>query len=99
PAPAAMALPLAACKDDNDRIDAPDPAPLAVLDAQAQLPLAPPAPIARSAPERGSRWAERAYGVQRAVYDSPPDYGFDYGEEEPWVWETADDWAMYAEPW
>lgn len=95
----AMALALAACKDDDARNAAPPAATLAVLDPTASLlPPAPPAPVARAEPAQGYRWAERAYGVQRAVYDSPPDYGFAYGDEEPLAWETADDWSMYAEP-
>ncbi len=95
----AVALTLAACKDDGSR-SAAAPSALAVLDPSAGLlPPAPPAPVARYEPAQGYRWAERAYGVQRAVYDTPPDYGFAYGEEEPLAWETADDWSMYAEPW
>src|SRR3954469_1152818 len=95
----AMALGLAACNDRDARSTAPPPA-LAVLDPSAGLlPPAPPAPVARYEPAKGYRLAERAYGVQRAVYDAPPDYGFAYGEEEPGAWEPADDWSMYAEPW
>ena len=98
-AAAAMALALAACDARNARNDAPAAAPLPVLDASSTLPYAPPAPVERYVPQRGYRLAERAYGVQRAVYETPPDYGFSYGEEEPLAWETADDWAVYAEPW
>ena len=49
-------------------------------------------------PERAYPYAERAYGLQRAFYRAPPDYGFAYADEEPWVWEAADDSLMFAEP-
>lgn len=95
----ATALALAACDDGNRQIAAPQPAPLAELDAMADLPPAAPAQVAYDPPERGYQWAERAYGLQRAVYDTPPDYGFAYEDVEPYVWETEDEWALYAEPW
>ena len=96
----AVALALAACDDrGGGRMDAPEPAPLADLSAMEALPYAPPARVAYREPAQGYAWAERAYGLQRAVYDTPPDYGFDYGGLEPLAWETEDDWAMYAEPW
>ncbi|HEX7947084.1 MAG TPA: hypothetical protein VF495_20645, partial [Phenylobacterium sp.] len=96
----AATLALAACDQHDTRNAAAPPSALAVLDPSAGLlPPAPPAPVARYEPARGYRLAERAYGVQRAVYDAPPDYGFAYGDEEPMAWETADDWSMYAEPW
>ena len=100
-AASAAALGLAACDDNRTaRVDAPEPAPLAELTAEAaDLPFADPAPVQVSGPEEGYRWAERAYGLQRAVYDTPPDYGFAYDDVEPMVWETADDWDLYAEPW
>lgn len=100
-AASAMVLGLAAC-DENGRarVDAPEPAPLAELTAEAaDLPFAEPAPVEVYAPDQGYRWAERAYGLQRAVHDTPPDYGFAYGDAEPMVWETQDDWDLYAEPW
>ena len=96
-AAAAMALALTACKDNGPRASDAAGLPLPVLDAS--MPYAPPAPVERYAPERGYRLAERAYGVQRAVYETRPDYAFDYGDEESLAWETADDWSMYAEPW
>src|SRR5688572_8023164 len=97
------ALALAGCDEDERtaRIAVPDPTPPALLayNLDGGLPYADPAPVGWYGPERGYRWAERAYGMQRAFYDAPPDYAFDYGGVQPWVWETADDWAMYAEPW
>lgn len=96
---AAVGVLAAACREDNRRVDAPPPASLAELEAAADLPYAEPAQVSYYAPERGYQWAERAYGLQRTFYDTPPDYGFDYDGEQPYVWETADDWALYAEPW
>jgi len=95
----AVALALAACDDRGGRVDAPEPAPLADLSAMEALPYAEPARVAYREPAEAYAWAERAYGLQRAVYDTPPDYGFGYGDIEPLAWETGDDWAMYAEPW
>ncbi|MFN3513662.1 MAG: hypothetical protein ACK41C_11480 [Phenylobacterium sp.] len=62
------------------------------------LPPAPPAPVAAYGPDMGYGWAERAYAMERAFYDAPPDYGFYYDDVQPWVWETQDHWALYAEP-
>ena len=94
------ALGLSACDDQRQaRIDAPEPEPLAYLAAAAELPYAEPAPVDWQPPQQGYRWAERAYGLQRAFYDVPPDYGFEYGGIEPLVWESEDDWDLYAEPW
>lgn len=95
----ALALVLAACDDRGGGIDAPEPMALAELSAPDGLPYAEPATVAYEEPSQGYAWAERAYGLQRAVYDTPPDYGFYYDDLEPLVWETDDDWTMYAEPW
>lgn len=95
----ASALLLTACDDREQRLDAPDPVSLADLSVMDALPYAAPAPVEYRQPAEGYAWAERAYGLQRAVYDTPPDYGFDYGGVEPLAWETEDDWLMYAEPW
>jgi hypothetical protein len=43
-------------------------------------------------------WAERSYALDNAFYDTAPDYGFYYDDEEPWVWQTDDRWAMYGDP-
>ena len=69
-------------------------------------PAAPPPPAYSSGrvrriryePARGWPYAEQAYGLERTFYDVPPDYGFHYADEEPWVWEAADDSLMFAEP-
>jgi hypothetical protein len=107
-AASALALGLAGCKVDNRpllaRSDAPDyaalPQPGAPYDPGAAAPSygAQPYPASYLPPERAYPYAERAYGYDRAFYDAPPTYGFAYGDEEPWVWETADDGYMFAEP-
>ncbi|HEV2533396.1 hypothetical protein, partial [Phenylobacterium sp.] len=100
-----LALGLAGCKVDNRpllaRNDAPDaysalPQPGPAYDPAAYgAPNygAQPYPASYLPPERAYPYAERAYG-----YDAPPAYGFAYGDEQPWVWETADDGYMFAEP-
>jgi hypothetical protein len=98
-AAAATVVLIAGCEDRGRPIDAPQPAPLAELEAATELPYAQPSQVSYYEPERGYQWAERAYGLQRTFYDAPPDYGFYYDEVEPYVWETADDWTLYAEPW
>lgn len=96
---AAMVVVVAACDDRAGTVDAPPPAPLAELEGASSLPYAEPARVQYYEPERGYQWAERAYGLQRSVHDAPPDYGFYYDDEvSPYVWETADDWTLYAEP-
>lgn len=49
-------------------------------------------------PQRAYPYAERAYRLDRAFYDLPPDYGFAYGDEQPWAWQAADQSLMFAEP-
>ncbi|HEX3700539.1 MAG TPA: hypothetical protein VHV27_07685 [Phenylobacterium sp.] len=99
---AASSLALAGCKIDNRPLLArgdqpavaalPDPGPIG---ANANVALVP---VGQVVPNRAYPYAERAYALDRTFYDVPPDYGFDYGDEEPWVWETADDSYMFAEP-
>lgn len=98
-AAAAMTVLIAGCEDRGRPIDAPQPVSLADLEAASGLPYAEPARVDYYEPARGYQWAERAYGLQRTFYDAPPDYGFYYDEVEPYVWETAGDWALYVEPW
>lgn len=90
-------LALAACREDKvETTAALEPARLAYAE---NLPAAAPARVSYYEPERGYAWAEQAYDLQRAYYDVPPDYALDYGDYDPWVWETADNGFMYAEPW
>lgn len=97
-----LALATAACREDDgggQRIAVPDPTPAALLPDALALPYAEAAPVQWAGADTGYRWAEQAYGLERSVYDAPPDYAFDYGGVQPWAWETGDDYAMYAEPW
>ena len=102
----AMGLTLAAC----DR----KPQPLASADtalpATAALPTPGPVqdrygpppkriPVGRVVNNRDDwAWAERSYALDNAFYDTAPDYGFDYDDDQPWVWQTDDRWAMYGDP-
>lgn len=96
------ALALSACREDQTAevpLQAPPAAGSGLLGALglADLPPAPPAPIVRtSGADYG--WAERAYQLDQAFYQAPPDYGFDYDGIEPWAWESEDDWRLVAEP-
>lgn len=60
-------------------------------------PPPPPQPV-RYEPARAWPDAEQAYALDQAFYDVPPDYGFDYVDEQPWAWQAADDSLMFAEP-
>lgn len=66
--------------------------------AWEELPPAPPAPLRRAAyiPDHG--YAERAYALDQAFYDAPPDYGVYDMEGEPWAWRSDDGYLMFAEP-
>ena len=100
---AASGLALAGCKIDNRPLLARGgPPPVAELPQPGPIePVAGGpyyAPAAQAIPARAYPYAERAYALDRTFYDVPPDYGFYYGDEEPWVWQTADDSLMFAEP-
>jgi len=85
----ASVLALSACKDN------PPPAPTTYDYASAA-----PALVNLNAPTGydGYAPAERAYAFDRVAYETPPSYGFRYGDEDRWAWRTADDYSMYAEP-
>ena len=71
------------------------PAPLA-----SALPPAAPASVGRLA-NSGDRYAfaDRAYAMNSAFGDAPPDYTFNYGGgERPWVWRGDDQSTRVAEP-
>lgn len=96
-----LALSLSACREDQRQAALPLPATtaFALAPSAMELPYAPPAPVGRLVGDEGAyAWAERAYAMDEAFYDVPPDYGFYYDDVQPWVWETEDDWRMYAEP-
>lgn len=105
----ALALVLAGCRDEVRPDVAPEPmfvpaAGAELYDLQPapaweELPPAPPAPIGRPvAYDEGYGYAERAYAMDRAFYDVPPDYGFAYEDADPWVWRTDDDYMLFVEP-
>jgi hypothetical protein len=99
---AVSALALAGCKIDNRPLlarGAPAPADYAYAPDATALPYAEPAQVAPPADYYdGYALAQRAYAHDRVAYREPPAYGFEYGDVEPWVWQTADDDLMFAEP-
>lgn len=68
---------------------------LPIAPAWQALPPAPPA-LVRYAPDYGD--AERAYALDRAFYEAPPDYGFSYVDAQPWAWRTDEGYEVFAEP-
>ncbi len=95
------ALTLAGCREDAPA--APEPLFVPASNAQAYNlpplePLAPPPAQAVSVAVPDYSYAERAYAMDRAFYDAPPDYGFSYMNAEPWAWRSTDGYEMYAEP-
>ncbi|UTP41291.1 hypothetical protein M9M90_08980 [Phenylobacterium sp. LH3H17] len=101
----ALLLTLAACKPENGPQAAAEPLFVPADSAAYEMSVAPgwsdlPAYQAEVGRPRddGYGYAERAYAVDRAFYQSPPDYAFAYDDARPWVWETQDDWLMYVEP-
>jgi hypothetical protein len=96
---AASGLALAGCKIDNRPLLARgEPPPAMALPPPGPLEPGEAAPIYPASAPAAYPYAERAYALDRAVYRTSPDSGFYYGDEEPWVWETADDSLMFAEP-
>lgn len=84
----------------------PDALPLApVASGPARLaPAAAALPAGRDlgwadAGEGGYAWIDRADALLGAIGDAPPDYSFGYDDGvEPWAWDTAGDYSIYAEP-
>lgn len=66
--------------------------------AWESLPPAPAAPLRQASYVPDYGYAERAYAIDRAFYEAPPDYGFDYMDVEPWAWRTYDGYTVFAEP-
>ncbi len=101
----ALVLTLAACKPDDRPLAAAEPLFVPADSAAYEMSVAPgwsdlpayQASVGRPLDD-GYGYAERAYAVDRAFYQSPPDYAFAYDDAQPWVWETEDDWLMYVEP-
>jgi hypothetical protein len=105
----ALALALAGCREDVGRNISQEPMfvpaagaelyDLAPAPTWEELPPAPPAPIGRPVSyDDGYGYAERAYAIDRAFYDIPPDYGFAYEDADPWVWRTDDGYMLFVEP-
>lgn len=95
------ALTLAGCREDAPA--APEPLFVPASNAQAYdlpplEPLAPPPAQSVSVAVPDYSYAERAYAMDRAFYDAPPDYGFSYMNAEPWAWRSTEGYEMYAEP-
>ena len=110
---AAAAMLLAGCKPGAQQAAAEDaPPPLAALpltdasEPQGQtgplavdLPYASPARVGRLGSDDGYAYLDRAYFLNDAFGDAPPDYAFDYeGEEAPWAWRTDDGFIRIVEP-
>jgi hypothetical protein len=101
-----LALTLGGCKVDNRPLLArfggpPPPAPAYAALPQPGLPDidgGPAYPVGDLPPAKAYPYAERAYAMDRIVYQAPPAYGFAYDGVQPWAWQAADDGLMFAEP-
>ena len=63
------------------------------------LPAAPRLRTVRVADPRDSyAYADDAWDFGDAVFDAPPDYGFDYAGIEPWAWQGYDQSLTFVEP-
>lgn len=101
---AAMAL--AGCREDVARTPEPLFVPAATAEAYGlplapefeALPPAPPAPVQMAAYQPDYGYAERAYAMDQAFYEAPPDYGFSYIDAQPWAWRSHDGYEMFVEP-
>lgn len=95
----ALALTLSACKIDNRPLLARGE-PAAYAAGTPELgPLDPGYEAVAYLPaEQAYEYPERAYAMSRAFYERPPSHAFAYEDEQPWVWEAADQGMMFAEP-
>jgi len=103
---------LAACNQNGQATSAPTPAAALPLEMTATTPTAiAPAPtisqLPQGAPVRVGRlsdpddtyaYADEADSENQAFGDAPPDYGFDYGGTQPWVWYGDDHSERVSEP-
>jgi len=63
------------------------------------LPAAPRVRTVRVADPRDAyAYVDDAWDFGDAVFDAPPDYGFDYAGTEPWAWEGYDRSLTFLEP-
>ena len=89
--PAAGSLPLS---------DAAPAGPVRAAPAARALPAAQPLAYAYDdGPDDDDyQWIDRAGLLLDTIDDGPPDYAFDYDGVEPWGWQLADGYRVYAEP-
>ena len=64
-----------------------------VADQSYHLPVAPPVYGADA-----YAWIDRANTLWDIIGDAPPDFGFVYGQVEPWVWTTGEGYWVITEP-
>lgn len=99
---------VSACRDESAEVPAISFTPIVAGEASS-VALAPavqalPAAskrvtVTRAAPSQPVyRYVEAAYALDEAFGDAPPDYGFDYGGVQPWVWRSAGDAWRMVEP-
>ncbi|ESQ91522.1 hypothetical protein ABAC460_05935 [Asticcacaulis sp. AC460] len=99
---------VSACRDDSARMAEVPFTPIVAGEA-ASVTLAPAVEALPTAQKRVTvthaapsqpvyRYVEDAYEMDEAFGDAPPDYGFDYGGVQPWVWRTAGDAWRMVEP-
>lgn len=109
---AAAAALLTACKPGAQEAAAQEaPPPLAALPlSQDAAPQAQPGPVAVDLPDArparigptlerddGYAYLDRAYFLNDALAEAPPDWAFGYDDEIPWVWETDDGFYRVVE--
>lgn len=92
----ALSVALSACKIDNRPLLAWGSPPPADYAGPALGPLDPGAAYLPA--DQAYVYPQRAYAMSRVVYQRPPSYAFAYGDEQPWVWDVADDGLIFAEP-
>lgn len=49
-------------------------------------------------PRDAYAYADDAWDFGDAIFDAPPDYGFDYAGTEPWAWQGYDQSLIFLEP-
>lgn len=63
------------------------------------LPAAPRVRTVRVADPRDAyAYVDDAWDFGDAIFDAPPDYGFDYAGTEPWAWQGYDQSLTFVEP-
>jgi hypothetical protein len=99
----ATALTLVGCGKTEDQPSAALPpvaegAALTEAPTAESLPPAPAAPVYQVADAQTSyAYPDRAYEMSDTFGDAPPDYVYDYGDVQPWVWVSDDGSERVAE--